>query len=297
MDNQKEQIKFEQANKALEEKRVSDFCAQLIDLEKDLTCNCFFRDQEESIYENQLVIIEQIEDNAADFDLNLTKGFVYSKNKKHSEAYRYLTNAIAINNKIDLPYTLRAFVEPEINPNYIEDAKRAVLLNPSARNYFFLAKTFGDIEGEKMDAKKAVNYYSKVIQLKPDFACAYNNRANLYSDLLDYKNAILDYKKCIELNETHWAYLPLWLYLDKEGRLQESLKYAKLGAKMHPNNFKYQLCIGITNERLCRYEAAMYHYQIYLNAHPENTEVANGLKNMKEILAPQKPKGSSFGLN
>ena len=76
---------------------------------------------------------------------------------------------------------------------YNEDAKRAVLLNPSARNYFFFAKTFGDVKGDKMDATKAMNYYNKVIQLKPDFACAYNNRANLYTDLLDYKNAILDY--------------------------------------------------------------------------------------------------------
>ncbi len=287
MDQQKEQIKFEQANKALEEKRVSDFCAQLIDLEKDLTCNCFFRNQEKSIYENQLEIIEQIEDNEADFDINLTKGFVYSRNNMHSEAYRYLTNAIAINNMIDLPYTLRAFVEPEINPDYNEDAKRAVLLNPSARNYFFLAKTFGDVKGDKMDATKAMNYYNKVIELRPDFTCAYNNRAILYTDLLDYKNAILDYKKCIELNETHWSYYALWHYLVQEGRLEESLKYAKLGAKMHPNNINYQLCLGESNLKLHRYEASRYHLQIYLDVHPENTSVALVLNNIEKIIAHQ----------
>ncbi len=138
-----------------------------------------------------------------------------------------------------------------------------------------------------MDATKAMNYYNKVIQLKPDFACAYNNRANLYTDLLDYKNAILDYKKCIELNETHWLHYALWYYLVEEGRLEESLKYAKLGAKMHPDNIDYQLCLGESNLRLHRYEASRYHLQIYLDVHPENTSAANVLNNIEKIIAHQ----------
>jgi tetratricopeptide (TPR) repeat protein len=41
-----------------------------------------------------------------------------------------------------------------------------------------------------------------VIELAPDFAFAYYNRGNLYSQLTDYRAAIADYTTAISLNAT-----------------------------------------------------------------------------------------------
>jgi len=46
----------------------------------------------------------------------------------------------------------------------------------------------------------AIKIYDKAIELNPNFAEAYYNRGNAYSDLKQYERAIEDYNKAIELN-------------------------------------------------------------------------------------------------
>ena len=46
---------------------------------------------------------------------------------------------------------------------------------------------------------RAIAEYTKAIELKPDYANAYNNRGNAYSNKSDYSRAIADYTKAIEL--------------------------------------------------------------------------------------------------
>ena len=42
----------------------------------------------------------------------------------------------------------------------------------------------------------------RVVELKPDFAYAYFNRANVSAKLNDFKSAIVDYTRAIELNDS-----------------------------------------------------------------------------------------------
>lgn len=281
--NSQMQSKFDTANKKLEEGSILEFYNSLVELYGDMTCNCFLSKQEKSVYEKQLELIEQIEDNSSDFELNLVKGFVYLRNKKEKEGYLYLTNSINIDNSKDLPYSLRASIEPEINPDYEEDAKNAVLLNPSARNYFVLANCF-DYTKESKDLEKSLIYFGKAVKLRPDFACAYNNRALRFEELKDYKNAIEDYKKCIDLEEDHWAYYQLWYCLDEEKRYLEALEYAKLGASYHSNNIRYQFCLGVANARLEKYDEAIKHYQNYLKERPESEVAKSNLEISKSKI-------------
>jgi len=51
--------------------------------------------------------------------------------------------------------------------------------------------------GEKV---KALELFSKAIELNPEDAAAYYNRGNSYADLKQYEKAIADYSKAIELN-------------------------------------------------------------------------------------------------
>ena len=41
----------------------------------------------------------------------------------------------------------------------------------------------------------------RVVEMKPDFAYAYFNRANVLAKLNDFKSAIVDYSKAVELND------------------------------------------------------------------------------------------------
>jgi tetratricopeptide (TPR) repeat protein len=49
------------------------------------------------------------------------------------------------------------------------------------------------------DPNGAIADYSKAIELKPDFAEAYFNRAFCKHEIKDYKGAIADYSKSIEV--------------------------------------------------------------------------------------------------
>ncbi len=277
------QIKFEKANEILEQGRVTDFCNLLIELYADMTCNCFLRKQKKSIYENQLRIVKQIKDDLFDFHLNLVKGFVYLMNKEQKEGYLYLTNSINIDNSIDLSYSLRASIDFKINPDYHEDAQKSVLLNPSARNYFILAVSYGKSK-ESLSLEKSVIYYKKAIQLRPDFACAYNNRAIVYAELDDIDNAIEDYKKCVEVDNTHWAYGILSKRLDDVKRYSEALKYAQLGVEQWSNDIQYQFRLGTANLRLENYEVAIKHYEKYLTEYPDSVSTKNHIAICEKVI-------------
>lgn len=66
----------------------------------------------------------------------------------------------------------------------------------------------GIIKADAKDYKNAIIDFTKVIELTPNYAPAYFNRAVLLVELQDYKNAILDYNKTAELDsQYHQVYL------------------------------------------------------------------------------------------
>ncbi len=70
---------------------------------------------------------------------------------------------------------------------------------PSAENYYRLGN-YERINGNYSDA---VKYYTKAIELNPDYEAAYNCRGIAYWGLKNYRDSIKDYSKCIELNPEH----------------------------------------------------------------------------------------------
>ena len=141
----KTNLQFLEAIKFLEEKNISEFSKFLLNLYGNINCNCFFRKIDKSTFLQLEILIEKIEDDISNFDLNLVKGFIYLRNKKLLKAYKYLINAINLNKKIDLPFSLRAEIGNPDNFNNQDDAKKAVSINPIARNFFVLANSYDHI--------------------------------------------------------------------------------------------------------------------------------------------------------
>jgi tetratricopeptide (TPR) repeat protein len=67
--------------------------------------------------------------------------------------------------------------------------------NEPAITFFNRGNTYRHLK----EFKKAVSDYTKTIEIKPDYASAYTNRANSYYDLEEYEKAISDYSKVIEI--------------------------------------------------------------------------------------------------
>ncbi len=58
----------------------------------------------------------------------------------------------------------------------------------------------GNIRKDMNDPDGALQDYNKAIELDPNYAIAYNNRGNLRDDMKDLDGALQDYNKAIELN-------------------------------------------------------------------------------------------------
>jgi tetratricopeptide (TPR) repeat protein len=56
---------------------------------------------------------------------------------------------------------------------------------------------------DKGDIDLAIKDYSKAIELKPDYAVAYNNRGNAYKNKGDIDLAIADYRKALQINPNY----------------------------------------------------------------------------------------------
>ena len=65
----------------------------------------------------------------------------------------------------------------------------------------------GHSKADLKDYRGAIADYSKAIELKPDYAEAYNNRGYSRADLEDYRGAIADFSKAIELKPDALAFL------------------------------------------------------------------------------------------
>ena len=61
----------------------------------------------------------------------------------------------------------------------------------------------GNTKYNQQDYKGAIQDYNKAIELNPSDAEAYNNRGNAKDILKDYRGAIQDYNKAIELNPNY----------------------------------------------------------------------------------------------
>jgi tetratricopeptide (TPR) repeat protein len=69
----------------------------------------------------------------------------------------------------------------------------------SAADYLYQ----GDFDYERGDCGKALSDYTKAIEMNPNFAEAYNNRAYTYMRMRTYPNALTDLNKALELHPNY----------------------------------------------------------------------------------------------
>ena len=82
----------------------------------------------------------------------------------------------------------------------------------------------------------AIDTFSEIIRLKPDFAEGWNKRATVYFLIGDYDKSLHDCDEVVKRNPQHWGalsgYGQIYLQLDKPER---ALEYFERALKVNPN--------------------------------------------------------------
>lgn len=106
-------------------------------------------------------------------------------------------------------------------------------------NYPSLYKVYtwrADAYRDLKDYKRAIDDCNKTIELKPRYSEAYNNRGCAYYDLGQYEEAISDFSKAIECRKNnHKAYTNLgWSYFEL-GNYEKSRQYCDKALEIQSN--------------------------------------------------------------
>jgi lipoprotein NlpI len=109
----------------------------------------------------------------------------------------------------------------------------------------------GTLYSAMNDAHRAIQDYSRTIELKPDYAQAYNNRGVAFGFLKDYDQEIRDCSKAIELNPAHAkAYANRGLAYGRKGEREQAIRDFDKSIALLPTYSPAYINRGITYGQL-----------------------------------------------
>jgi tetratricopeptide (TPR) repeat protein len=168
-------------------------------------------------------------------------------------------------------------------PQYVEP--KSVVDNTA------LAKEWFDKGFKETDYNKKIEYYSKAIQLKPDYVDAYNNRGNAKGRLGNYKEAILDFDQSIKLKPNASAYYNRGVAKRKLNNYKDCILDYDQAISLKPDYAMAYVSRGKSKFLLGNYKDAIldFDHAIKLNqddaeAYYNRANAKNSLQNYNEAL-------------
>lgn len=136
------------------------------------------------------------------FEAHLQLGMLYA-GKKNKLAVDYFNNALNIQpDNLDVAYYLALFYQE--SGNYEQAIKMYEELLVKEPSYYYALYNIGYINLVYLnDYPKAVEYFTKVIELKPEFTDAWYNRGFAWEMLKNVENSRNDYLKALELTPNY----------------------------------------------------------------------------------------------
>ena len=116
----------------------------------------------------------------------------------------------------------------------LQDFTKAIELAPENASAY---NERGEIYAKKGDTERAMQDFAKAIALEPDDTWAYTNRGDLHADKRRYDQAIADFTKAIEVDATNvWAVNNrAWAHLNS-GKANQALADANRALELSPDS-------------------------------------------------------------
>ncbi|XP_048011838.1 small glutamine-rich tetratricopeptide repeat-containing protein alpha isoform X2 [Megalobrama amblycephala] len=112
-------------------------------------------------------------------------------------------------------------------------------------------KTDGNNQMKVENFSAAVEFYSKAIQLNPQNAVYYCNRAAAYSKLGNYAGAVQDCERAIGIDPNYSkAYGRMGLALASLNKYSEAVSYYKKALELDPDNDTYKVNLQIAEQKM-----------------------------------------------
>jgi len=123
--------------------------------------------------------------------------------------------------------------------------------------------------GKCTDPQKAIEYLSEAIKLKPDYADAYNNRGNAYSETGQYQMAIDDYNESVRLQpESVHGYNNRGLAFSRLEKHEQAIEDYNEAIRLKPDNSISYNNRGAAYLALNRYQQAIEDYSEAIRISP-----------------------------
>lgn len=144
---------------------------------------------------------------------------------------------------------------------------KAIDLDP---DYTSAYNNRGNVYYDKKDYELALMDYNKAIAIRPDYAYAYNNRGRVYYYKKDYEQALQDYTKAIEFNPDYaYAYNNRGnVYYDKKEDGQAITDYSR-AIELKPDYYTAYNNRGNTYYRQKDYQKAINDYTRAIDLKPD----------------------------
>jgi Flp pilus assembly protein TadD len=126
----------------------------------------------------------------------------------------------------------------------------------------------------------AIEQYQKAIELKPDDASAYNNLGNALKAQNKLEAAIEQYQKAIELKpDDASAYNNLGIALQAQNKLEAAIEQYQKAIELKPDDASAYNNLGIALQAQNKLEAAIEQYQKAIELKPDDASAYNNLGN------------------
>ena len=151
----------------------------------------------------------------------------------------------------------------------------------TAADYYNLGFLYDQVGGKE----EAIRFYTKAVQMRPDYKQALYNLANLYQDAGNFKTALELYERLLHFYPTYpSAYLNMGLIFNALGDHQKASQLYLKAIRFDPNNGDAYFNLGYLSESQGELSEAVNYYEKAVEVAPKSAEAYYNMGNVYASL-------------
>jgi tetratricopeptide (TPR) repeat protein len=212
-------------------------------------------------------------------DAKMKLAELYYVVKEHPKSIELLNDIIANNKKNTNAYFLRGMNQKETGDSIRAIASFQKVLEINANDYDALIQLGILLTARRHSA--AYDYLTSAIKIQPRSVEAYFARAYYFQEKGKLQEALLDYKKVIELDENNAdAYYNVGMINFDAGKYKEALHAFNICIRMNQEMLDAYYMRGLTHEKLGNKQDAVLNYQVITKSGIDYPEAERALRRL-----------------